>query len=110
MSIQMNSSTKKNINPVIAKEIKHFLLNKIPLNRDAFWSFDMKMQILEDQTNCQNCKKCLTMDWMQCKDCFKVVCTDCKRCTTCSDNHVTGTRQCWWCWEPCNGNLCGYCR
>ena len=33
MSIQMKSTTKKNINPVIIKEIKYFLLNKIPLTR-----------------------------------------------------------------------------
>tara|TARA_B100000686_G_scaffold348278_1_gene438909 strand:- start:1234 stop:1617 length:384 start_codon:yes stop_codon:yes gene_type:complete len=110
MNLQMKSATKKNINPVIAKEIKYFLENKIPLTDDAFLSLDMKIKILEDKTKCENCKKSLNMDWMQCKDCFEIVCCDCKRCVNCSIEHVVGDRQCWWCWEPCEGDLCGYCR
>ena len=48
MNLQMKSATKKNINPVIAKEIKYFLENKIPLTSDVFLSLDMKIKILED--------------------------------------------------------------
>ena len=110
MNLQMKSATKKNINPVIAAEIRYFLLNKIPLTSDFFCSLDMKMKILQDQTTCENCKKSLNMDWMQCKDCFEIVCYDCKRCVNCSIDHVVGDRRCWWCWEPCVGELCGYCR
>ena len=53
MNLQMKSATKKNINPVIAKEIKYFLENKIPLTDDAFLSLDMKIKILEDKTKCE---------------------------------------------------------
>ena len=76
MSIQMKSATKKNINPVIVKEIKYFLLNKIPLTKDAFFLlFGYENEnMLQDQTTCENCKKSLNMDWMQCKDCFEIVC------------------------------------
>lgn len=110
MSIQMKSTTKKNINQVIIKEIKYFLLNKIPLTSDVFWSFDLKIKIIKNQTVCENCKKSLSIDWMQCKDCFEIVCTGCQRCANCAINHVIGDRQCWWCLQPCVGELCGYCR
>ena len=110
MSIQMKSTTKKNINPVIIKEIKYFLLNKIPLTDDAFQSFDIKMKLLKDKITCENCKKSLSLEWMQCKDCFEIVCVDCQRCINCSIDYIVGDRQCWWCLQPCVGELCGYCR
>ena len=110
MNISMKSATKKNINPVIAEEIKYFLLNGIPLTYDVFWSLDIKIQLLENKTKCDNCKQSLNMDWTQCKDCFEVVCTDCKRCINCSIDHVVGDKICTWCWEPSTGYLCGYCR